>query len=305
MLRQANAIKRVASGTAFALQADAGESFLIKCLYAGPTALATGYPVLRVDRKTVGCYRGGAIGVNHLGSVDDTYIAQNLMKWLGDNGVNVTIPIAEGQQFTVERSGNTGDLTAVYDIYDAGDIRKDMSNGSDSKDFTFIQYMTASAALEAVGDHELSVSLSPAEFPDFPCGKAVPARHKIELLGLVGAPVSKGDGATGHTTSQYLKLVKERETLFDEDRNGIPFMADENTTGTAMYKTAMSLIGDCVQVGASLSNPSEGVPLLFDPPLKFESGEELQVYLTCSYAASGTIAVAEVRVAAILHVTIE
>lgn len=305
MLRQANCIKRALTTVAFSLQADAGESFLIKTIFAGHTALAAGYPVLRVDRKTVGCYRGGAIGVNHLGSDDETYIAQNLMKWLAEHGVNVSIPVAEGQTFTIERASNTGDITVVYDIYDAGDINAIMPNGSDAKEFTFIQYMTSSAALEAVGDHLLDVSLSPAEFPDFPCGRPVPPRHTIELLGLVGAPVSKGDGTTGHTTSQYLKLIKDRETLFDEDRNGIPFIAAENTTGTAIYKTEMSLIGDCVQVGADLSDPCLGVPLLFEPPLVFKSGEELQLYLTCSYAASGTIAVAEVRVGAILHVVID
>jgi len=305
MLRQANCIKRALTTVAFSLQADAGESFLIKCIYAGATALAAGYPVLRVDRKTVGCYRGGAIGVNHLGSPDDTYIAQNLMKWLSEHGVNVSIPVAEGQTFTIERSGNTGDVTVVYDIYDAGDITAIMPNGSDAKDFTFIQYMTSSAALASVGDHLLDVSLSPAEYPDFPCGRAVPPRHTIELLGIVGSPVSKGDGTTGHTTSQYLKLIKDRETLFDEDRNGIPFISPENTTAVAMYKTDMSLIGDCVQVGADLSDPSLGVPLLFDPPLVFESGEELQIYLTVSWVTAGTIAVAEVRVGAILHVVIK
>ena len=130
-------------------------------------------------------------------------------------------------------------------------------------------------------------------------------RHTIELLGLVGQPVSNGDAGTGHTTSQYLKLIKEREVLFDEDRKGIPFIAAENVTTTAVYKTEMSLIGDCVQIGADNSDPSPGVPLLFDPPLKFESGEELQVYMVCSYAASGSIAVAEVRLAAILRVVVE
>lgn len=305
MLRQANALKRVATGTVFSLQADAGESFLIKCVYAGHTALAAGYPVFRVDRKTVGCYRGGAIGVNHLGSQDDSYIAQNLMKWLAEHDVNVSIPVAEGQIFTIERSANTGDITVVYDIYDAGDIRADMPNGSASNEFTFIQYMTASEALAAVGDHLLDVSLSPAEFPDFPCGKAVPARHTIELLGIVGAPVSEAGATTGAVTSQYLKLVKERETLFDEDRNGLPFFAEESVSTTAEYKTAMSLIGDCVQVGASLSNPSLGVPLLFDPPLVFESGEELQTYLTVDWATDASLAVTDVRVAAILRVVIK
>lgn len=303
MLRQSNCVRRFATTVACSLQADAGESFLIRRVYFGPTA-TTGYPVFRVDRKTVGCYRGGDSGVSHLGHPADTFLPQNLMEILEKAGVNVSIPVAEGQKFTIERSGDTGDVVVVYDQYDAGDILATMVNGSDAKEFNFVQYMTASAPLEAVGDHLLDVSLSPAEFPDFPCDAVVPARYKIDILGIVGAPMSKGDGTTGHTTAQYLKLIKDRETLFDEDRNGLPFMAAENTTGTVMYKTDFSLIGDGVCVGADFSDPSYGVPLFFDPVLSFASGEELLVYLTCSYAASGTVAVAEVRVAMIMNVKV-
>lgn len=304
MLRQANAIKRVATANAFSLQADAGESFLIRNIIFGATE-STGYPVLRVDRKTVGCYRGGAQGVSHLGHADDAFLPLNLMSWLTAHGVNLSIPVAEGQTFTIYRAADAGDVTVVYDIYDAGDITAIMPNGSASKEYTFIQYMTASAPLEAVGDHHLNVSLSPAEFPDFPCGKVVPAKTAIDVLGIVGAPASKGDDGKGHITTQYIKLVKDREVLFDEDRNGIPFLAAENITSTVMYKTAMSLVGDCVSAGADFSDPSYGLPLMFDPPLHFASGEELLVYLTCSYAAYGTLAPAEVRVAMVLHVMVE
>lgn len=301
MLRQANAIKRVATTVAFSLQADAGESFLIRNIIFGATA-TTGFPVLRVDRKTVGCYRGGAQGVSHLGHDDAAFFPNNLMKWLADRGVNVTIPVGEGQTFTIERASDTGDVIVIYDIYDAADIKSDMVNGSDSKEYNFIQYMTASAALASAGDHLLDVSLSPAEFPDFPCGKVVPARTVIDILGICGQPVSKGDAGTGHSDTQYLKLVKDRETLFDEDRNGIPFMAVANTTATAIYATDVSLIGDAVSVPAALTDPCVGVPMMFDTPLHFESGEELLVYLNVAWATAGTIAVAEVRVGMIMNV---
>lgn len=305
MLRQSNCIKRALTTVAFSLQADAGESFLIKRIILGATVTTTD-PTLRVDRKTVGFYRGGAAGISHLGHIDDTFLPMNLMDWLTSKKINMTIPVAEGQQFTIDRgSSDTGDVTVVYDIYDAGDILATMVNGSDSKEYNFIQYMTASAALTAAGDHLLDVSLSPGEFPDFPCGKVVPARTTIEILGVAGAPVSKGDASSGHTTTQFLKLIKDRETLFDEDRNGIPFYATENTTATAIYNTIMSLIGDCVSVGADLADPGYGFPLLFEPPLHFESGEELLVYLNCTYAASGTVAVAEIRIAMIMNVKTE
>lgn len=303
MLRQANCVKHCATAEKFSLQADAGESFLVKCVYLGPTD-SSGYPVFRVDRKTVGAYRGGAQGASHLGHMDDTFIPMNLMKWLGEKDINVFIPVAEGQTFTVTRAADAGEVTVVYDMYDAGDIRADMPNGTDSKEFTFLQYMTASAALESVGDHLLNVSLSPAEFPNFPCGDVVPARMKMDILGLVGIPVSKGDGTSGFTSTEYVKLIKDREVLFDEDRDGIPFFATDETGTTAKYQIDFSLIGDCVSIGATLAGPSYGLPLLFDPPLHFESGEELLVYLTCDFLTAGTIAVTEVRLAAIIKALI-
>jgi hypothetical protein len=146
MLKQANCIKRVATTVAFSLQAEAGESFLIRNIIIGATA-ATGYPVLRVDRKTVGCYRAGAQGISHLGHKDDAFLPMNLMEWLASKGVNVSIPVAERQQFTIERASDTGDVIVIYDCYDAGDMRADMVNGSDAKEYNFLQYMTASAAL--------------------------------------------------------------------------------------------------------------------------------------------------------------
>lgn len=302
MLKQANCIKRAATTVAFSLHADAGESFLVKNIIFGKTA-TTGYPVLRVDRKTIGCYRGGAIGLSHLGHNLDTYIPMNLMEWLTSKGINMSIPVAEGQTFTIDRgSSDTGDVTVIYDLYDSGDITALMPNGSEAKEYTFIQYMTASAALAADGDHLLNVSLSPAEFPDFPCGKVVPANTIIDILGIAGAAFCEAGAASGHVVSQYIKLIKDRETLFDEDRNGIPFFGQDTAETDVQYITDDSLIGDCVSVVTGLSNPSYGVPLLFVPPLHFVSGEELLVYLHVGWETDGSLAVGHVRVAMIMNV---
>ena len=304
MLRQANCIKQKGTGVAFSLEANAGESFLIKRVIFAD-ALTTSYPVFRVDRKTVGCYRGGAQGVQHLGGLVDAYIPMNLMDWLTNKGINMSIPVAEGQTFTITRAGDTGALVVVYDIYDAGDIRADIVNGTESKEYNFIQYMTAAEVLKASQDYLLSVSLSPAEFPDFPCGKVVPAKTAIDILGVTGMPVNVGDG-TNSTTTTFLKLVKDREILFDEDRDGIPFEGLAATAAATTRKIVSSLIGDCVSIATGLSDPSYGVPLLFDPPLHFVSGEELLVYLTAVIDGGAVeIPVADVRVAMIMNVKTE
>lgn len=305
MLKQSNCIKRAATTKAFSLHADTGESFLITAIFCGATAVTTD-PTLRVDRKTVGFYRANAQGRSHLGHMDDTFIPMNLMKWLMSKGINMSIPVAEGQTFVIDRGdSDTGDVVVVYDMYDAADIRADMVNGTDSKEYNFIQYMTAAEVLKAAKDYELKVSLSPGEFPDFPCGAVVPAKHKIDILGVAGMPVCVGND-TNYTATTYLKLIKDREILFDEDRVGIPFFATAaNPVGT-FRKVHFSLIGDCVSIASGLSDPSYGLPLLFDPPLHFESGEELLVYLSCIIDAGAVeIPVADVRVAMIMNVKTE
>jgi len=304
MLRQANCVKHEVTGTAFSLQADSGESFLIKSvIYAD--ALTTSYPVFRVDRKTVGCYRGGAQGLQHLGGAVDAYIPMNLMEWLTAKNINMSIPVAEGQTFTIERAANAGAIVVIYDIYGAGDIRADMVNGSASKEYNFIQYMTAAAVIKTAVDTLLSVSLSPAEFPDFPCGKVVPAKTLIDILGVAGIPVNRGD-ATNSTSTTFLKFIKDREILFDEDRAGIPFEALAAVADVTTYKIVSSLIGDCVSIATGLSDPSYGLPLLFDPPLHFVSGEELLVYLTTVIdGGAAEIPVADVRIALIMNVKTE
>jgi len=120
--------------------------------------------------------------------------------------------------------------------------------------------------------------LTPAEFPDFPCGRVVPALHKIKLLGIVGCPFLCATAGVRGFATKFLKLVKNREVLFDTDRNGIPFDAEEPTVTTTGYRTMFSLIGSYVGY-PSATYVAANKPLIFDPPLNFESGEELNAYL--------------------------
>jgi len=304
MLRQANCVKRITASGGGDLQADAGESFLVRSIFCNPSSNDT-YLTLRVDRKTVGVYRIGGRAGNHLSYYTEGNFKNNLMEYLARKNINVAIPVAEGQVFNVSRYAETGNVIIVYDIYDASDITAVMPNGSASKEYVFMQYMDGTDALIASGDVVIDVSLSPNEFPDFPCGKVVPARHTIEILGIVGSPV--GDKTTGdnYFLSEYVKLVKDRETLFDEDRNGIPFFAKKPDEDEVLYRTELSLIGDCVMNSYSQSHELLADPLLFAPPLRFVSGEELNLTVRMALTGSHTLTASIMSLAAILSVKVE
>ncbi len=302
MLRQGNCVKRGYGATSLSLQAEAGHSFLLRRIYCEANSADT-YLILRVDRKTVGVYRTYGRGGNQLGYIKDSTFPLNLMEYLESKGINVAIPIAEGQTFTIDSINAATEIVFAFDDYDAGDIRADMVNGTDSKEYNFLQYMTGSATLSASGDMLLDTSLSPAEFPDFPCDAVVPAKHSIKLLGLVGNPYAQGFGSnTTHTT--YVKLIKDRETLFDPDRNGILFRGQASGGHRDSYQTDFSLIGGCHDGTQESQKADIGFPLLFEPALEFVSGEELLAYITFEQDGSETVEVTYPDLAAILNVKI-
>lgn len=279
MLKQGNCVKRITASGGGDLTAPSGKSFLVKSIYCIASTNDT-YLTISVDRVTVAFYRVKGRAGNHLAPMLVDYINPNLMDFLTSKGVNVTIPIAEGQTLNIARYAETGNVIVVYDTYDAGDIRADQENGSLSNTYLMIQYMSSSETPTANQSILLDTSLSPSEYPDFPAGRVVPAGHKVTLIGLVGHPFTTGAAGPNAWGTSFIKLVRDRETLFDEDRNGIPFDGQDSSATSDAYECNFSLIGPCVPVLLDTSVQTIGDPLIFDPPLEFKEGEELNIFLT-------------------------
>lgn len=301
MLRQANKVKRIIASGGGDLTAPSGKSFMVKRIECVPAANHT-YLTLSVDRVTVAIYRVKGRAGNHLSSIILGYIAKNIMDFLTEKGVNVQIPIATGQTLNVSHYAEAGNNIIVYDEYDEGDIRADMPNGSNATEYNFLQYMSTSETPTASQDVLLDVSLSPAEFPDFPCGKAVPANHRITLLGLVGHPFTTGAAGPNAWGTSFLKLIKDREVLFDEDRNGIPFDGQDSLATADAYMSNFSLIGSCTPALFDTAVQAFGLPLMFTPPLVFEPGQELLAYLSGVMTTAAAWEESMVDMAAVLKV---
>lgn len=301
MLIQGNCIKENLTDLTLTLYADTGKSYLVKGIFVLPDGADT-YHILRVDRKTVGVYRVYGKAGNHLGHPAAGILSKNLMGWCTDNGINVSIPVAEGQRFILTKGNAASHVVVLYDVYSAGDIRADMPNGSEAKQFTFIQYMDAKTYPSVSGDVELNVSLSPAEFPDFPCGKVVPSKHTIELLGVVGCPCGDATDGSNYIVTDYVKFVKDRETLFSEDRDGLIFRNRRPINYGVQYHPDITQIGPCVPISVDEGHIPFADPLLFDPVLRFIAGEELLVYLTMTLVGSHTLEAGAIDLAAITRV---
>lgn len=299
MLLQANMVKRITADEGGDLEAKTGESLRVKRIECRPST-NDDYLTISVARVTLAYYRIKGKSGNQLGTLHENYIKGNLMEFLNALGINVTLPIAEGQTLTIKRADEAGDVVLIYDRFNAGDVLETDPNGSASKVYTFLQYAVVGDTPDADGDYHINTALTPSEFPDFPCDRVVPALCTIELLGIAASPFHLGHAYNTGFESNYLKLVRNREVLFDTDRHGIPFEGRVVESSSTLYQADFSLIGSGAEARLaeaymdSMGNAQKrdyttlGKPLMFDPPLKFSAGEELRAELTVTKTGVAT-----------------
>jgi len=199
---------------------------------------------------------------------------QTLLGYLFEKGIFKGYPVAEGETFTIELcTGATAVKMVEYDIYDAPDITAEMENGSKSDTFMYVNYGDSGAVLQLIVDTVLAESNNPTEYPDFPFGGIVPSGQKIELIGILASDVAPLANAAGtYSYTEYLKLMKGREVLFDEDHNGLMYYAP-----FTVPPGDVNIIGEGYAVGGNFTQCDIKQPLMFDPPLVFNEGEELSV----------------------------
>lgn len=282
-----NAIGKTA-GQSLELEADPGQSFLVKDILVGNND-ATMTDVT-IDKALVGRFRTAKELGSHLSFpygmcntvAADVSIAlkprHTVLEYLGDMEHFKGFPIAEGQKMTISPAvvaEYLGDIAIVYEEYDGGDIKAEDENGSESEEYMIINYGDTGGVVTAAGNNEVNSQNSPSEFPQFPFAKVVPAKTEIDLIGILASDAWDWDTADDGTYTTYLKLVKERTVLFDDDRNGILFKGGEPGVpdiGT-YYGHGVSKIGN-------YSTEDIKKPFMFPKPITFGPGEELNIFIT-------------------------
>jgi len=294
-LKEPYMVKRLTAAKGGELVADPGQSLLIKDIFCVPSTLDD-YLTIRVDKVLCAFYRVKGFAGNHLAYPNERKPVPTIIGYLAGKGLNPFIPVGEGQTINVIRADETGDVTLVYEIHDAGDIVPTMPNGSGSLEYFFLNYVTNASAIGADGESLLDKLLCLAEFPDFPIAKDVPARTRISIVGIVGSPYGfSGTTQTVTGETQFLKFVRGRDTLHDEDRNGVMFQGEDLTSDGESYVPVASVIG-------ALTKDRTEEPLWFPEPLVFEAGEELNPYVTVKGILDAGIPADKLDVAFIEHV---
>lgn len=250
-----------AATASLSLEAKSGESILIKGLRIGALH-SGGFAECLIDRLSVGFWYIGDIKANHLEQWSLAAIHLSVFQSLINKKLFAGYPIAEGETFQVvpHTAGATIIGGIEYEIHDSGDITRDMPNGSLSKEYLFLNYGTNALEIAASATGTLDKTRNPSEYPAFPFGEIVPANTEIDILGILLMTWKDSQGNVNPNYA-YLKLIKERKVLFDEDRNGI------------YVREGMGRLtwGPCRQTNVDIE--------LFPEPLHFGPGEELLVQM--------------------------
>ncbi len=284
-----------AADTAVELTAKTGESLLVKDVIIDGSD--DEYCLLEVEKTTVGFFKvdnhimGSHLPSTHAFTVDHQELrgmrtggSITLISYMINRGWMRGYPVAEGQTFRVKpyTSGKKlGNVAIIYEKYDAGDIKATDLNGSEAKEYVFVNYGRPSQNLTANRDYEVDTCVTTEEFPDFPFGEAVPSKTTIEVLGILGTEVIDYDDASNYVFTKFLKLFKGRTCLFDRDKQGLPFYAYTfSGISAGIYRgQGFSIIGD-------YSAKDRREPFVPPTPLTFKAGDEVKVFITAGAVGS-------------------
>jgi len=292
MLISKRNFKTQLGNTDLELEAKTGQGLVIKNIMIFDPTLD--YITVSISKTTVGYFRvGGGLGNHlafHVGSFQAAYplvyvgkVGQNtILAYLSDLGLFKGYPVASGETFLITGAKKTTSVQCVeYELWEEGDITPEMENGSKSTSYLYINYGQSGATISVATDVILDTSNNPAEFPDFPFGKIVPANRNIELHGILASDVHIASSSGNYIYSQFLKFMQGKIFLFDEDRQGLLYLSPGDAGSLGTIHPAL---GNCV--GGNYSNIDIKYPFIFDPPIVFPQGQELSVFW--KFAISGT-----------------
>lgn len=280
-------VKTAENVSSVSIQPQVGDAYMVSKILISP-GTAT-HAIINIDKTTVGYFRLSGTQGNDLSFPADSLTSNNVFSTMIALGLFRPYPVATGESFLVKAESGTFDKVIIeYSEHDSADVKSSDPNGSSATEYDVILYGEPTT-LTADQYSKYDKSTSPDEFPKFPFSEVVPAKTVITLHGLEFKNVGiSANTQADQAITKYIKFQKERIVLFDDDKNGLPYIGTPPATDTTVTAP-----GQLVTLARSDDNSSV---YLFDTPIIFNEGEDLDIYAYVeTVTGSSTMAATDVE----------
>lgn len=231
-------VKNFGSVTSVSLTPPPGKAYKVKNILISNLV---GDATIKVEKTVIGFFNKQIAGfydilASHIEFPIYGLRQKTIIERLAEKGIDISIPVAEGETFVIEFTAAPDYGVIIYEVYDAGDIKNTDINGSASDHYIYLSYGQPAASVAVSGYVELTKPMNPAQFPDFPFGQPVPAGKVIKMHAILAVDwgYNSYTGAANHQSiSKYLRLLKETKGLFDNDLIGFVINGAPSAIGSA------------------------------------------------------------------------
>ena len=264
--------KTVKSSATLTLPPVPGRSFKITDIFI-KTAQPEDFAILRSGLTSVGFFGVGDIHHNHLPLFPDISNPQSLRHFLEAADLVIDYPVLEGDNFSLNLANDADLIKLCYEEYESADMTPELPNSKAATQLLLTIYGTNSKTLDAEGYLQIDKMLNPPEFTNFPFEDVVPTGRRFLLHAILFLDISHNSYSGSVDTimnTMYLRLTKNRETLFDPEMKGLYVEG----TGAATGSVNTVLNGGTNQAPYVGNNKAGGFFFL-PSDVEFSSGDEL------------------------------
>lgn len=289
-------VEHTSGTTALALKMEHGQSARVRRIEVVAAAAQADDYTIKIDRKSITQWKTPSAWYGMSDVLGRGY--PTIVDALVAAGLWPVIPIASGEELTIDAPGANDYLEVEYDLYDEADVSADEPNGSKSATYRLPQVISNSAIVEAAGDAPLNQSDLDAQFPAFPGGEIVPSHMEMRLLAMFGTPAAISKATATHTQhTTYIKALADRADIFDKDLAGFPFVGNIDSA-----TEAIDYAPDAGRLACGVAGVMPRL-IVYKEPLIFPAGTELNVYATVvEDAAGGDFAAAAIKLGMLFDV---
>ena len=227
----------------------------------------------------------GSAKLSHCYPAPFTDKEMNVLQYLKSKGINVDIPVPEGEKFVVNLPSHADYILVKYKEVTPDEIKPELPNWKGSKKHFRVLYGSNQSDITETGWVRLDKSLNAKELHNWPFEEVASPFKKLKIYAVAALETEYNawDGASDlYARTERIRLWKGTELILAEDEKGFLCYGSGATSGSVNIAYAKGK-NELPWSGGN----GQGNVFTFPEPLSFSKGEELGIEVYINIVNSG------------------